>query len=109
VIHRATGAQITMCSVPGLREIPLHQATYEVGVREAKTGRMVGEISLEITQGACPTQIDTPELGDAWQLYASPTFRDYRLVLGRYVEEDPATYARGHATIDQPTVRLQSP
>ena len=109
VIQRGTGAQITVCKVEGQREIPLHAATYEVGVHEARTGRMVGETSLEITRGSCPAQIDTPALGEPWRLYAAPSFRDYRLALGRYVEEDPATYAKGHGTIDQPTVRLQSP
>ncbi|GIH06850.1 hypothetical protein Rhe02_49170 [Rhizocola hellebori] len=109
VIHRGTGAQITVCKVAGQREIPLYEATYEVGVHEARTGRMVGETSLEITRGSCPAQIDPPALGAPWQIYAAPTFHDYRLALGRYVEEDPATYAQGHPNIDQPTVRLQSP
>jgi hypothetical protein len=80
-----------------------------VGVHEVRTGRMVGEASMEITRGSCPAQIDTPALGEPWRLYAPPTFRDYRLALGRYVEEDPANYAKGHATIEEPTVRLQSP
>jgi hypothetical protein len=109
VSQRGTGAQITMCQIEGQRDIPLYGAIYEVGVHEVRTGRMVGETSLEITRGSCPALIDTPGLGEPWRLYASPTFRDYRLALGRYVEEDPANYAKGHGTIDQPTVRLQSP
>ncbi len=98
VVRRGAGEQITTCKLAGQGEIPLLQATYEVGVHEATTGRMVGETSLEITKGSCPAQVEAPVAGAPWQLYVSPTFHDYRLALGRYVEEDPATYAAGHAT-----------
>ncbi len=108
VVQRAIGAKIAVCGLPG-REVPLHEATYEVGVHEAKTGRMVGEASLEVTRGACPTgQNGRAEQGESLpaQLFAEPTFSDYRQALGRYVEEDPANYAQGHPS-GPPAVRLQ--
>ncbi|HCT78668.1 MAG TPA: hypothetical protein DGG94_15210 [Micromonosporaceae bacterium] len=88
VTLKHAAAEITVCKYPDRRDIPLHQATYEIAVYEVKTGRKVGTKNVVVTEGSCPPGYTPPPIGDPWRLHALPNFQQYEQALSPFVEDD---------------------